>query len=258
MKAGLVCLLGLLAVAGCGRVGYEQIQLAELPVDAAPDAERSWEAGTDAPPDLPGPDAPPDVADAPLDVPPDAPPDVPSDVPPDQVVTATYGQQTGTLYTDLCPPDHVLAGLQGSAGPSSGTIYDNLAGICALVNVSPSPPYRVTWTSSRLLPARGTGEVEFAIACEANQAVVGFEGRAGPDLRALTFVCADLTATGGPPSHTVVPGSVRYVQPLMNVAGGTPFSAACPPGQLARGTHLWAGPKIQAFGLACGTVSVRP
>ena len=210
-------------------------------------------------PICPGPDAPPDVADAPPDAPPDVPPDAPPDAPPDQSVTATYGQQTGTLYTDLCPPDQVLVGFQGKAGASSGSIYDSLEGFCSELNVSPTPPYRVSWTSLReTLPARGTGEIEFAIACGFNQAVVGFEGRAGPDLRALSFVCADLTVTGGPPSYTVVPGSGRYVQPLMNVPGGTPFSAACPPGQLARGTHLWAGPEIQAFGLACGTVSVRP
>ena len=69
---------------------------------------------------------------------------------------------------------------------------------------------------------------------------------------------ADLVVTGEPPRYELVPGSNRTVEPLMNVAGGTPFSASCPFGHVARGTYMWAGPWIQAFGLACSTVSVRP
>jgi hypothetical protein len=269
MRAGLLCLLGVAAIAACGRIGYESVDLAELPVDAGPDAPLPTDVGGNPPADaevdfsvdVSAPDALlPDKVDAQGDFP-DARMDVSLDAPVDTVsVTGTFGPQVGTLFTDLCPGDQVLVGFAGSAGPSSGSIYDNLIGRCGTVNVSSSMPYRVTSVplSSSTLPARGNGQVTFASRCPPDQVVVGFSGRADPDLKALSFVCANLVVTGGPATYSIVPGSDRSVEPLMNVAGGNAFSAACPPGQLARGTHLWAGPRIQAFGLACGTVAFRP
>jgi hypothetical protein len=271
MRAGLFGLLGLM-LAACGRIGYEQVQLGEWPGDGGPTDIAA--APADGPPadvaaDGPAADAPVDgpVADRPPDAPPDAPPDLPvdnrldaADVLPEVVsVTEVFGRRTGTRYLDWCPDDQVLIGLEGAAESATGTIYTNLAGRCGPPQLTASPPYRVTSIPYRTtLPARGSGQVTFAHLCPTGQAIVGIEGRADPDLRALSFVCADLVVTGGPTRYELVPGSNRTVEPLMNVAGGTPFSASCQPGHVARGTYMWAGPWIQAFGLLCSTVSVRP
>jgi hypothetical protein len=269
MRAGLFCLLGLM-LAACGRIGYEQVQLGEWPADggrsdaAAVPADRpvtEWPA--DGPADAPV-DGP--AADLPPDVPPDAPPDLPVDTRADAAdgfpaavsLTGMYGRQTGTQYLDWCPDDQVLIGLAGATQPS-GTLYTNLVGLCGTPQLTSSAPYRVTSIRGlAALPARGSGEVEFSLLCPAGRAIVGIEGRADADLRALSFICADLVVTGGPTGYELTLGSNRTVEPLMNVAGGTPFSESCRFGHLARGTSVWAGPSIQAFGLACSTFAVRP
>jgi hypothetical protein len=265
MRAGLFCLLGLM-LAACGRIGYEQVQLGAWPADggATDTAAPADRPAADLPADGPGADG---AVDAPAaDRPPDAPPDLPMDTRPDAAdslpaamsLTGMYGRQTGTQYLDWCPDDQVLIGLAGATQPS-GTLYTNLVGLCGTPQLTSSAPYRVTSIRGlAALPARGSGEVEFSLLCPAGRAIVGIEGRADADLRALSFICADLVVTGGPTGYELTLGSNRTVEPLMNVAGGTPFSESCRFGHLARGTSVWAGPSIQAFGLACSTFAVRP
>ena len=269
MRAGLSCLL-VVMLAACGRIGYEQVQLGEWPADRGPmDASDVPVDGppadgpADAPADGPLADRPPDVLpDAPADLQPvDTRPDVADDLPGPitMAVTAVFGRRIGTEYSDWCPNGQLLIGLTGAIQTTGGSTYASLVGQCGLPQLTAAPPYRVTsFRYGTTLPARGSGEVLFSQACSGDQAIVGFEGRADADLRALSFVCADLVVTSGPMGYQLVPGSKRTVEPLMNVAGGTPFSASCLPGLVAAGTRLWAGPGVQAFGLACSTVSVRP
>jgi hypothetical protein len=256
MRAGLSCLLGLV-LAACGRVGYEQVQLGEWPADGPADGPVDGPAA-DRPPDAP-PDA---LPDAPPDLPPvDTRPDVTGDAPGPSAMalTSIFGRQTGTQFLDWCPDDTVLVGLEGAAQPGSGTLYASLVGLCGTPQLTSSPPYRVTsYRGLSPLPARGSGEVVFSQTCSGGGAIVGFEGRADAELRALSFVCADLVVASGPAGYELVPGSNRTVEPLMNVAGGTPFEASCPAGFVARGTRLWAGQGIHAFGLACSTFAVQP
>lgn len=263
----------LVAVAACGRIGYEgSVKLVEAdgPIPAVDAADvRLVDAGVDQQP--PRADLAPDLAP---DLTPDLARDVAADLTPDvmtvdatptgrtvvatgQTATARRGASGGEVMVDLCPDGGLLVGFEGTHSTNPNTPWiQSLNGVCARVTLSAPGTATPTWGLTRL-PTHGDPDgASWTRLCPAGQVLVGFDGNAGQWwIGQLVFRCAPiaLAASGG----AVVLGSESELDDV-GASGNNDFPQTdCPPGQAARGAEIRIGMLLEAFALTCGTLAVR-
>jgi hypothetical protein len=270
-----------LAVGGCGRIGYEAVEIGGVGAgaDAAEARDTAGEMGqrdaagaTDAGGAVDsasgggGSDA---VlgggADGAADV---SPGPAPADAGPGAgfvlgaaAPTAVAGSPaSGTPYVDPCPPGEVVIGYLGTT--SRSPVMPWLQAIqtrCGRVTVGPAPAYTTATAAGTVLPARGlqSGDA-WAAPCPANQVVVGFEGRSSDWVAQLTFHCAPLQVTATGSGYSVTVGSVAKAGPAGSNAGSPFAPIACPAGHIATGTSVRTDTYPRAFSLLCAPLTFAP
>jgi hypothetical protein len=170
--------------------------------------------------------------------------------------TAQYGNVNGgTLYPDACPAGQVVIGFSGFLAMQG--YNGKIQALCGTPALSGSGPYTVTISPAGTTPLRGLfGVTAWSRPCPADQVVVGFSGRAGALVDALTFDCAPLVVSGTPGAYTLATGAVTALAQVGG-NGGNPFAlTSCPAGQVATMCRPRAGDGIDAFGMACSAVSL--
>jgi hypothetical protein len=218
----------------------------DAPVDAAPGAPDA--ALFDAPPGTPdgSPDAPP---------PPDA------DVGPTIVFTGSNpttqvgNVNGGSPFDDACPAGQALIGFYGNLTSETGH-HGQLGGRCGAVSpVDNGGSYGVTVTPSAVLDLHGVlGTFNWTRTCPADQVIVGFGGRSGQLIDQLIFRCAPISVT---PELAVTIGTITELA-AAGGSGGNPFTTVdCTAGQVGTMARIRAGDSIDAFGIACSSVTAQ-
>ncbi len=181
-----------------------------------------------------------------------------SDTPTGVEFTGTVGQTTvqgnsamGTPYDDACPSGGVVIGFSGYLNSTwigqirthCGTPEINCAGTDCTVTIN-------TGSVLTLRGAVGSGTLWERL-CSANEAVVGFSGRAGAYIDQLIVRCAPLEISYNGTAFSISRGAITDLSSVGGT-GGDPFSATdCPGNQFATLAHIQAGDSIDALGLGC-------
>lgn len=174
--------------------------------------------------------------------------------------TAKHSPSTGgTSFDDACPNNQVLIGFRGTIdGAYMGAGIRSIGGVCGTLSVGAASPYAVTTSSGGQLPERNspTTGVEMAM-CPANQVVVGFSGKSGMYMEALSFRCAPLSITGNSPTFQLQVGNATNTGLLGDENTGADFAAInCAAGEVAVSQMINAGDAIDNFGLRCAALSL--
>jgi hypothetical protein len=161
----------------------------------------------------------------------------------------------GTAFTQSCAANEVIIGYRGTVDvPDAAVNYlRNFRAICATLSVTATTPYQVRTTQAETLAAIGSlvGSIMQTASCPANQVVVGFTGRSGRLIDALSFVCAPLVIAGTSPTFTLAIGGTS-VTGAIGGPGGAPFAQMnCPAGRVAVGDAGRQSTDINAFNLLC-------
>jgi hypothetical protein len=282
----------LAALASCGKIGYDPVVALGAPDAAGPTYDATGDTGRPPDQQTPTSDSGQPSADGPADTPPDAArpvdgsskPDLPdeapvtvdasaprdtmeapadsaADRPPDPVLVASGQHATprrggsGAGVVDLCRDGDFLIGFQGTASPNrNAPVIQSLLGVCATIsfpNVG-SPTALVT----HILSTRGnTSGDDWSRVCPEGHVLVGFDGNAGTAIGQLVLACAPISLDAS--RQSVVMGSDIELDDV-GASAGTDFPQTdCPAGQAARGAEIRAGSVLEAFGLVCGTLSLR-
>jgi hypothetical protein len=165
----------------------------------------------------------------------------------------------GTAYSDVCPANQALIGFKGTVDAAGGMSYlRSVQGVCGNLAVTGSGPYMVTIAQAGTLPVRESASaVAQSITCLSNQVMVGFGGRSGGFIDALTFRCAPLTIGGTAPSYKLGLGTVTTTGIIGGATGGVDFASIdCGAGMVAVGQAPHGGAAIDSFGLVCATPSL--
>jgi hypothetical protein len=276
----IIGVIALLALGGCGRIGYTAVELAgpddggarrdgapadnldgrpgepapevgSPPLDGTGETGAVDPAGTDGP--LPPHDAAPDTTPA-LDLVIDRPPDgsctgncQPTGVEfQEQNATALRGTGPGTILR--CPSNKALFGYRGSISRNPNYPWlQSLAALCGSIAIRDGS---VTMAESMELPTQGSSSGDaYSRVCPSDQFLVGFDGWAGSWIGQLSFRCAPLVVSGASLSL----GPVTTL-PLVGSRSGSEFPTTdCPPGQLAVGHQVAVDSFVKGFGLVCAT-----
>src|SRR5262245_29129771 len=145
----------------------------------------------------------------------------------------------GTTFTQSCAVNEVIIGYMGTVDvPDAAVNYlRNFRAICARPSVTATMPYDVRMTQAETLAVIGSqvGSIMQTATCPTNQVVVGFTGRSGGVIDALSFVCAPLVISGVSPTFTLSIGGTS-VTGAIGGPGGSPFAQInCPAGRVAVG-----------------------
>lgn len=161
--------------------------------------------------------------------------------------TTRPGSDIGTAFSDTCPGDQVLVGVNGHVQEDGFELLTAVSGTCATVSVGQNGA--VTTNVQGMLPVHGDEEfgIPFSVMCPANQVAVGFEGNAGTAIDAMTLRCAPISVGG----TMIAIGAASPVLPGPGGTMGTPYTVSCPGGTLARGRFGFADSVLQSFGLHC-------
>jgi hypothetical protein len=235
-----LCAIGLLvALAACGRVGYEQVQIAEIgdgplaprdagvPIDQQAPADTGSTSPIDLHPDEGGPIdvRPPDVPDASTS-PEASPPDVQDTSPPPPDV--------------MTPPPDVMAPPPDAA-------------------VDAATARTVVASGQNATPRRGGSGVGVVDICPGGQLLVGFEGTESPNgaspIQSMVAVCAAVTFPIGGGSPTPWP-LTRL--PARGNTSGQRWVRICPAGHVLAGFDGNARNVIGDLVLRCKRVSLGP
>jgi hypothetical protein len=113
--------------------------------------------------------------------------------------------------------------------------------VCSQINLNGSGPYTISIGPTKMnMPMRGMtlgGDTAWSRNCAADQVLVGFKGRSGAIIDAITFYCAGLTVTGSGP-YTVNVGTATPLTEAGDMSGGATFGPFnCPNGQIAKGVY---------------------
>ncbi len=173
--------------------------------------------------------------------------------------TPQYGNLSGgTLYDDACLVGEALIGFAGSLSSASG-YHQRISAQCGrAARIGAPGAYTVKVTPGSATPPRGAlpGTSPWTRTCPADQVVTGFSGRNGTLIDQLTFTCSPFVVdtTGA----VVAPGAPTAL-PAIGGPGGTAFAQTdCGAGRVATVVRLRAGDSLDAFGLACSSISVAP
>jgi hypothetical protein len=169
----------------------------------------------------------------------------------------------GNPYNDICQPDGVIVGADGSNDPSSFTTAPrSLQTFCGTISVAAATgsSYVVTTSLKTILPLHGDhpGPNNEDARCPDNTVVVGVETRSGMWVDQLKLQCAPLTVSGGPDMYTLSVGSISY--PLMAIGGpgGSPApSITCPSGEIVVAFYVNAGDFLDSFSIGCAKPSLE-
>ncbi|MCZ7680289.1 MAG: hypothetical protein M5U28_16585 [Sandaracinaceae bacterium] len=181
----------------------------------------------------------------------------PSDFMPFGATTNTIvrGATSTTLTEDTCPIGSALVGVEARIG-AGVTYLGTVRGVCRSLSImgSGAGPYTfVDEGPTTALPDRGTMGTGSYIAalCPAGRIMVGFTGRSGGAIDALSVRCAPLSIVATPTEWTV---SVLApsVAGTVGGTGGVAFPATdCPVGQVATRVRVHSGDFVNGFGLGC-------
>jgi hypothetical protein len=92
--------------------------------------------------------------------------------------------------------------------------------------------------------------------CPPDQVVVGFSGRSGQYVDQIGFQCGQWVTSTNVQGDSLSMNATTTL-PLVGGDGGTPFSVACPVGQMAIGSALRSGFWLDSFSLVCGTPALE-
>jgi len=201
-------------------------------------------------PDRPDPDAalaqdaaprPPDAAFQPVFV---------SGVAQNSMISGNAGG--GVRFDDVCPAGQVMIGFDG--GIRGGSTYLGvLSVVCGRLGETVNG---LTINNGMAFPLRGGDGNGGGIAqrCRAGEVVVGYGGRAGRLVDQLYLSCAPVVQNG----DRVLTGPAQALAPAGG-QGGEPFAPVnCPIDTLAVGGIIRAGDGIDAVGLICAPITIRP
>jgi hypothetical protein len=170
---------------------------------------------------------------------------------------------TGNAFDLRCRTGEVLIGYQGTVDPPDVMInyLRTFQGVCGTLSITGTNTYAVHVTQAETLALEGTqtGSMTQMALCPANQVVVGFSGRSGGFIDALSFSCAPLVISGTSPNFMLSIGAFTATSAIGG-PGGMPFTAiSCPANAVALGETGRADVDIHAFGLVCArpTLLVR-
>jgi hypothetical protein len=179
------------------------------------------------------------------------------------MATSLEAPSTGTAFSERCRTNEVLIGYRGTVDPPTSQInyLRNFEAVCGTLSITGTTTYRVATTQAEALTTQGTdtGSIIQTALCPTNQVVVGFGGRDGSFIDALTFSCAPLTISGTSPNFTLSIGAATDTSAIGG-PGGLPFTAVeCPANTIAVGHAGRADGDIEGFGLLCArpTLVVR-
>jgi len=170
--------------------------------------------------------------------------------------TTRYGNASGgNPYEDACPAGQALIGYSGAL-QAVGTYIGQLTAMCGVVTLAPATTGYIAHVSSgQTLPTHGIfTAAPFTRTCPADQVIVGFGGRSGALVDQLVFRCAPL-AVGADLSLTI--GAGTDLSPAGGNGGNAFAQTNCPAGQVATVSRPRAGDGLDAFGLACSTVTFQ-
>jgi hypothetical protein len=169
----------------------------------------------------------------------------------------------GSSFNQRCATDEVLIGYHGTVDSPDATVnyLRTFQAICGTLSITGTTTFVVNTTQAESLMTRGTqtGSISQTAMCPANQVVVGFGGREGNLVDALTFSCAPLVISGTSPTFTLSIGPTNGTSAIGG-PGGMPFaSLSCPADTVAVGHAGRSNQDVQAFGIVCArpTLQVR-
>jgi hypothetical protein len=172
----------------------------------------------------------------------------------------------GGPFDVLCPSNQVLIGFDGTMDSDPDSAHPWLlsaTGHCATVALSGTGPFNVTVTrSADDLPTRGlpSDQVLSPAICPPDTVIVGFSGRYGSYVDALSFDCAPLTVVGDATNGYTLTfdpvNNVTTVGPIGGNGGGAFGPVLCNPGEIAVGAQGHSGNWFDGFALSCAPVQL--
>lgn len=167
------------------------------------------------------------------------------------------GATSTTLTEDTCPIGSALVGVEARIG-AGVTYLGTVRGVCRSLSITGSGagPYAFADEGpTTALSARGTmGTGSYVAAvCPAGRIMVGFGGRSGGAIDALSIRCAPLSIVATTTEWTVSVGAPS-VAGTVGGAGGVVFPATdCPAGQVATRVRVHSSDFVNGFGVGCQT-----
>jgi hypothetical protein len=163
----------------------------------------------------------------------------------------------GSPFSQSCAANEVIIGYMGTvnAADAAPNYLRNFHAVCGSLSVTATTPYRVTTTQAEALATEGmtAGSMMQTAMCPTNQMVIGFSGRSGGVMDALSFACAPLTIAGMSPTFTLSIGATSLTGAIGG-PGGSPFAEIdCPAGSVVVGDAGRQSVDINSFGLFCAT-----
>ncbi|MFY2559947.1 hypothetical protein ACN469_20190 [Corallococcus terminator] len=150
----------------------------------------------------------------------------------DTFALATHGKDGGNPHVLRCPPSYVAVGLSGRAG---GTL-DQLALVCAYMGSDGNLGAQYVTTGA----VGGGGGEAFSLMCLANQAVVGFRGRADRYVDRVGLYCSTIASWRASTA-------VQYFSPEVGGSGGYSYSEIAPQAYVVTSLNVRAGGVVDQF-----------
>lgn len=219
---------GAIAVAaGCGKVAPEDVPADARPVDAVPDASVAPPAEVDF-----------TAGDS----------------------TAIFGRGD-ILFEDACPPREAVVGFSGHTGMHGASmVLGQIRVHCGAARIEPAGGgYKLGWTPGAVLPVRGSSAVApaWAVECPEDHFVTGFKVRSGEAIDQLVVYCTPFALTADSGTWRPAASPSITMNPVGYENGVVRDPAPCGPNQIARTVALRATVVVDAFGIQCGTPSIR-
>lgn len=168
------------------------------------------------------------------------------------------GGAGGSPFADPCQAGDVLIGVGGKLD-DQGRIGE-LFGVCAaLVVIDDGVKFLAAQGPTTDLPTQGMTGVggSFMSVCESSSAVVGFRGRESMWIDQLVIRCAKITIAEAMGDYSLVLEPTVELAPAGTNVDGMAFAEQdCPAGQVASGQTGRAGQVLDAFGLACSSLTL--
>jgi hypothetical protein len=163
-------------------------------------------------------------------------------------------------FADICPSGEVIIGFSGYTTTVSPIVVSWLQPVCGKLTAGIGiNGCRLVIMPGTLLPGRGriAGMGPWSATCPANNAVVGFHGRAGFDLDQVSFECAPLGLSRNASTYVLTVGPSTSLSPQGGTTGPT-YQDGCAPNGVVVGTSGQAGQIVYSLGLTCGQIAVTP
>jgi hypothetical protein len=178
--------------------------------------------------------------------------------------TEVHPSAGGMQFTDLCQPNEVLMGFDGTMDANMDSQFPWLKSLtprCGTLTLMGTGPFSIGVTKAEQLQERGGhSDLVFPTAtCPSNQVIVGFSGRAGGYIDNVGFSCAPLLVTGDATNGytiTIDTANATTIGPLGGTGGNDFGLVPCPDGQVSNGVNVYSGSWFDGFSLTCGVISL--